>query len=52
MMLGLDLDSQNAGALWRRQEAHCWVQQVLAAKLIWMHKESLQVQEKLEWLSI
>lgn len=48
MMLGLDTDNPKANALWRRQQAHCWVQQALAAtaRLIWVHKEILQVQKE------
>lgn len=58
MMLGLDTDNPKANALWRRQQAHCWVQQALAAtaRLKWVHKEILQVQKekkkKLDRLSI
>lgn len=47
-MLGLDTDNPKANALWRRQRAHCWVQQALAAtaRLKWVRKEILQVQKE------
>lgn len=48
MMLGLDTDNPKANALWRRQQAHCWVQQALSAtaRLKWVRKEILQVQKE------